>query len=118
MALADQAAIQAVIQQQMAAFQQNNAAIAFSFASPAIQAQFGDPETFLRMVQIGYAPVYAPRGIIFGELTTIEGIPAQQVIVMSDREEIVQATYLMQQQADGSWRIHGCFLTPVSGRAD
>lgn len=112
------AVIQHVIQQQIEAFQQDDAAGAFGFASPDIQAQFGTPETFMRMVKTAYAPVYSPRAVMFEDLTTLEGMPAQTVMLMSANEELVQAVYLMQQQPDGDWRIHGCFLMPVSRRAD
>lgn len=110
--------IRSVIQQQLEAFQQDDAEGAFAFASPAIQAQFGTPETFMQMVKTGYVPVYRPRAVIFAALTTVEDMPAQTVMLMSENEELVQAVYLMQQQPNGNWRIHGCFLTPVSGRAD
>lgn len=114
----DQELIRSIIQQQLEAFQRDDAEGAFAFATPAIQAQFGTPETFMRMVKTGYAPVYRPRAVIFAELTTVEDMPAQTVMLMSENEELVQAVYLMQQQPDGNWRIHGCFLTPVMGRAD
>lgn len=115
---ADQTAIQSLIQQQLEAFQRDDAEGAFQFASPAIQAQFGTAETFLQMVRQGYAPVYRPRGVLFGELLSLEGMPAQTVMLMSAHQELVEATYLMQQQSDGSWRIHGCLLKPVARRAD
>ena len=73
---ADADQIRAIIQQQLAAFGQDDAATAFSFASPSIQAQFGDAETFMQMVKSGYAPVYRPQGLLFGELTCLEGMPA------------------------------------------
>lgn len=115
---AEQETIRSVIQQQLEAFQQDDAETAFAFASPAIQAQVKTSETFMHMVKIGYAPVYRPRAVMFAELTTVEGMPAQTVMLLSANEELVQAVYLMQQQPDQSWRIHGCFLTPVLGRAD
>jgi hypothetical protein len=108
----------AVIQQQLEAFQRDDAAGAFAFASPDIQVQFGTAETFMQMVKTGYAPVYRPRAVMFADLTRVEGMPAQTVMLMSAAEELVQAVYLMQQQPNGEWRIHGCLLTPVAGRAD
>jgi hypothetical protein len=115
---ADQTAIQSLIRQQLEAFQRDDAAGAFQFASPAIQAQFGTAEQFLSMVKQGYAPVYRPQAVLFRELFTLEGMPAQTVMLMSASQELVEATYLMQQQPDGTWRIHGCLLKPVAGRAD
>jgi hypothetical protein len=114
----DQERIRWVIQQQLEAFQQDDAEAAFAFASPAIQSQFGTSATFMRMVKTGYAPVYRPRAVMFAELTSVEAMPAQTVMLLSANEELVQAVYLMQQQPDQSWRIHGCFLRPVLGTAD
>lgn len=110
--------IRALIQRQLEAFQQDDAEAAFAFASPGIQAQFGTPENFMQMVKIGYAPVYRPRAVIFADLMIIEEMPAQIVMLMGADEELVEAVYLMQQQPEGEWRIHGCFLAPVSGQTD
>lgn len=118
MTSADQTAIQALIRQQLEAFQRDDAEAAFQFASPAIQAQFGTATNFLEMVRQGYAPVYRPRAVLFSELLTLEGMPAQTVMLMSANQELVEAIYLMQQQPDDSWRIHGCLLKPVARRAD
>lgn len=112
----DQTAIRSVIERQLAAFQQDDADQAFTFASPGIQAQFGTPENFMRMVKTGYAPVYRPRAVLFQEITTVEEMPAQKVMLMSADSELMMALYLMQQQQDGSWRIHGCFLVPIEGQ--
>lgn len=109
----DEAAIRSVIQRQLEAFQRDDAEAAFAFASPEIQAQFGTSANFIYCVKTGYAPVYRPRAVVFEDLTTIEGMPAQRVMLMGANQELVQATYLMQQQFSSDWRIHGCFLTPI-----
>lgn len=110
----DSEAIRSVIEGQLQAFQRDDAIAAFSFASPAIQDQFGSPETFMQMVKTGYRPVYRPRSILFDKMTTVEGMPAQKVILLSEADQLVVALYLMQQQPNQSWRIHGCFLMPAS----
>ncbi len=112
----DSEAIRSVIEGQLQAFQRDDAIAAFSFASPAIQEQFGSPATFMQMVKTGYRPVYRPRSILFDEITTVEGLPAQKVLLLSEADELVVALYLMQQQSNQSWRIHGCFLMPASGQ--
>lgn len=112
----DRDTIRSIIEHQLQAFQQDDAAGAFAFASPAIQAQCGTPEDFMQMVRLGHAPVYRPRSVIFEDMTTIEGMPAQKVMLMSDQGELVMALYLMQQQPDSTWRIHGCLLVPIEGR--
>lgn len=110
----DREAIRSTIERQIAAFQRDDAVEAFSFASSGIQAQFSTPEKFMRMVRVGYPQVYRPRAVMFQDMTIVEAQPAQKVMLMSADGELAMAIYVMQQQpADGSWRIHGCFLVPV-----
>lgn len=110
---ADREAICSTIERQLAAFQRDDAAEAFSLASPGIQSQFATPEKFMRMVRVSYPSVYRPRAVVFQETIEVEGLPAQKVMLMSPEGKLVVALYLMQQQPDGNWQIHGCVLLPV-----
>ena len=56
----DQAAIQTVIESQLAAFQRDDGSEAFSYASPGIRGKFRNAENFMAMVQQGYSAVYRP----------------------------------------------------------
>ena len=109
----DLQAIRTAIAQQIAAFRENNAVAAFSQAAPGIQRQFGSAENFVRMVEEAYPPVYQPRSVVFEDVFDIEGLPAQQVMVMGKDGELIRATYIMQQQVMGDWKIAGCYLTPL-----
>jgi hypothetical protein len=110
-------AIQGVIEAQLAAFRDDDGERAFSFASPSIQQQFGNPSNFLAMVRNSYLPVYRPREVRFRELAMVEGEPVQLVLLVGPDLEVVNAFYLMQKQADGSWRINGCMLEPAAEEA-
>lgn len=105
-----QAAIRQVIESQLAAFQQDNAAEAFSYASPTIQRKFGDPATFMRMVRQGYAAVYRPQSVSFRDLRRIRGRPTQEVVFVGPDGRAVLALYFMERQDDGRWRIDGVQL--------
>ena len=109
----DREAICSIIKRQLAAFQRDDAAEAFSLASPGIQAQFATHEKFMRMVRVSYPSVYRPRAVVFQSMTEVEGLPAQKIMLMSPEGNLVVALYLMQKQPDRDWRIHGCFLMPV-----
>ena len=113
----DRATIRSVIEQQLQAFQQNDAEKAFSFASPGIRAQFKTAEQFIAMVESSYRPLYRPRSVMFEDIVRVEGKVAQQVVVMGPGGGLFNAVYLMQLQSDYSWRIDGCFLTPIQGRS-
>jgi hypothetical protein len=110
---AERSAIRQVIESQLAAFQRDDAAGAYAFASPTIQQKFINPTIFMEMVRTGYAPVYRPQAVEFRELELREGIWLQHVYLVGPRGEPVIAVYEMQQQPDGSWRINGCYLVAV-----
>jgi hypothetical protein len=110
----DRTAIRAVIEQQLQAFQNDDAEAAFRFASPEIQVKFGTAETFLRMVRTTYSAVYRPRSVLFAEVISLQNIPTQEVILLDPDGNLVKALYLMEQQPGNDWRICGCFVVPIA----
>ena len=106
----DKIAIRDVVQAQLNAFKADDAALAYSYASPAIQAKAGSSSAFMAMVRTAYKPVYRPRAVFFQNITVMNGVPAQRVLIMDHKGTPVLAVYPMEQQADGSWRINGCML--------
>ncbi|MBL8710603.1 MAG: DUF4864 domain-containing protein [Rhodospirillaceae bacterium] len=109
----DRAAIETLISAQMRAFEADDAAAAFAFASPDLQAKFGNPATFMDMVRAGYAPVYRPRAVEFRDLVPSPAGLDQQVFVIGPDGRAYLAHYMMEPQPDGSWRIGGCYLEPL-----
>jgi hypothetical protein len=111
---AERNAIRAVVQAQLDAFQRDDGAAAFGYASPSIRAMFRTPERFMAMVREGYAPVYRPRGVEFRDVVRWRGRITQRVRLVSPDGVPVIANYLMERQDDGSWRIDGCILEEVA----
>lgn len=111
----DEAAIAAVIRQQLDAFQADDAERAFSFASPGVREQFQTAERFMGLVRSRYEPVYRPQSVEFGDLEWVRGSPVQAVTVLGPAGAWTTAYYQMERQADDSWRISGCVLVPVAG---
>ena len=103
-------AIIAVIQGQLNAFQSDQAAKAFSYASPGIQSMFQTPDRFMQMVRTGYSAVYRPQEVQFLDLVVEQGQLAQRVLFVGPDGVPVIAYYFMEQQPDGSWRISGVSL--------
>ncbi len=113
LAEADLQAIRQVISRQIAAFQKNDAITAFAQAAPGIQQQFVTAENFVAMVEAAYPSVHRPRSVVFESVQTVEGLPAQQVMLMDQSGRLLRATYMMQRQTDGDWKIAGCYLIPM-----
>ena len=107
---ADSQAIREIIQRQVDAFQRDDGAAAFGYASPDIQRMFGAPEIFMDMVRQGYRPVYRPRVFEFAEIVLLNGQPTQKVRVIGPDGRPVNAFYPMMQLPDGTWRVDGCYL--------
>lgn len=106
------AAIKTLIQRQIEAFLRDDAEGAFSLASPRIRSIFGTADNFLAMVRSGYGAVYRPRHLAFRDLVVISGNLIQPVVVIGPDGVPVTALYIIERQADGSWRIGGCVLVP------
>lgn len=113
----DSLAIRQVIQEQLDAFARDDAARAFSLATPGIRARFGTPEAFLEMVRAAYPVVYRPRSIEFDASVILEGEVMQPVRMIDAEGAAWIALYPMERQANGTWRINGCQLARLNGRA-
>jgi len=111
----DEAAFQSIIRDQMSAFQSGDAARAFSHATPRLQRQFQSPDIFIQMVKSGYAPVYSPSNVTFGQSKATPHGPVQEVYVTGPKGQNWRAIYTFEKQPDGTWRISGCYLTKDGG---
>lgn len=114
---ADRQAFRGIISSQIEAFQRDDGAAAFSYASPTIQGLFPSPERFMAMVRNGYQPVYRPKSVTFGPATETPRGPEQRVFVTGPDGRNWVAIYSLQKQPDGSWRINGCVLVEDAGES-
>jgi hypothetical protein len=111
LAAPDRQAIRQVIQSQLDAFQRDDAAAAYSYATPMIREKFGDAGNFMQMVKQGYTPVYRPQSVAFDKLVDTEYGPDQILRLIGPDGHAYTAHYMMQKQPDGTWMINGCYLT-------
>jgi len=114
---ADRDAIRGIISGQIEAFQRDDGAAAYGFASPTIQGLFPDVDRFMAMVRSGYQPVYRPRSVTFGPAVETPRGPEQRVFVTGPDGRNWVALYSLQKQPDGSWRINGCVLVEDTGES-
>ena len=100
----------ALIERQLQAFANDDAAGAYALASPAIRALFPDAATFMAMVRKTYQPVYRHRSVEFGE-ASVEADKIDQTVTLVDEEnEVWKALYRLERQPDGAWLTNGCIL--------
>jgi len=113
----DRAAVRQVIEGQLAAFADDDAERAFSFASPKIQEMFVTARNFLDMVRIAYPVVYRPSSLSF-QVPYLQGDEVWQIVEMRDaRGTDWTALYTLLRPSDGLWRINGCVLRRGLGKA-
>lgn len=106
--------IRAVILDQLDAFQAGDMARAFAHASPSIQAKFGDPANFRRMVETGYPMVWRPDRFEVGALGERGGRPVQTMLFTDAAGRLYEADYEMIR-VDGAWRINGVTVRALPG---
>ena len=114
---ADARAVREVVEAQLKALAVDDAVRAFSYASPTIRSQFGDAANFMAMVQAGYPMVLRPAATAFFQPEAIDGA-VLQVLQLRDRAgKAWLATYALQRQPDGRWRINGCAVQADTGKS-
>ena len=112
----DARAARTIVSAQIEAFAKDDAKRAFSYAAPSIRAMFGTPERFLAMVRAGYPVVYRAARVTFLIPLSDEGDLLQGVHLTDGAGTLWLATYRLERQADGIWRIAGCNVQPATGK--
>lgn len=98
---------QSIIRNQIAAFLNNDAAAAYSFASPAIQDKFLNKDLFFDMVKRTYQPVYRPGNFAFGRSKVVGDQVIQEVLITGPDGKDWTAIYQLIRLPDGAYKING-----------
>ncbi|HEX2531068.1 MAG TPA: DUF4864 domain-containing protein [Burkholderiaceae bacterium] len=107
---ADVKSIRHVVQSQLKALAEDDAAKAFSLATRSTRAQLGSADNFLQLIKEEYSPIYRNRLAIFSEAEIINGNTIQVVRITDRDSHVWVALYQMEREHDGSWKIDGCSL--------
>ncbi len=113
-AAAQDAPIRATIEHQLQAFQADDFATAFTYASPNIKAIFGTPENFGRMVSEGYPMVHRPAAVKMLELREVAGGLWQRVMITDQSGRTHLLDYQMIE-AENGWQINAVHLLKAEG---
>ena len=103
---------QDIIESQIQAFQNKNAELAYSFASPMIKLRFNNPQEFMSMVKSFYEPVYNPKQYYFIDSKYFEGSIYHQLQIISQSNMSYLATYSLIKD-ENEWKISGCSVLPM-----
>ena len=113
----DARAVREVVEAQLQALAADDAVRAFSYASPMIRSQFGDASNFMAMVKSGYPMVLRPAATAFFKPEAADGSVMQAVQFRGRDGRAWLATYELQRQPDGRWRINGCAVQADTGKS-
>jgi len=117
MRASDWKSIKQVIAAQRAALIAGDGEKAFGYATPEIRAQFGDADTFMAMVQVGYPALLTARYTQFLEGAVVDGLIIQPLRLVDADNSVRVALYTMEKQKTGAWRISGCRIGPSTIQA-
>lgn len=107
---AETEALRATVQAQLDALAAGDAARAYGLASAAIQRQFGDAARFIAMVQSAYPMLLKPARVAYLLPERSARAVVQPVHVHDRAGQVWLATYQMEAQPGGGWRIAGCVV--------
>ncbi len=108
-AYAQEEPIQKTIASQLDAFQNDDFATAFTYASPTIKGIFGTAENFGAMVTQGYPMVHRPAAVRMLELRTVAGNLWQRVMITDAQGSTHLLDYMMIETPEG-WQINAVQL--------
>lgn len=98
-----------VIRDQIAAFQVDDFATAFTYASPMIRQMFGTSERFGQMVRQGYPMVHRPADVTMLDQRGMGESVIQRVRIRDGQGRVHVLDYQMIP-AEGGWQINGVQL--------
>ena len=109
--------VRQTIEAQLDAFRAGDDAAAYALAAPGVKRMFSSPESFVRMVQRGYGPVYNAMNPVFLRAEPMgETGYLQEVGLSGPKGGSWLALYTLARQPDGSWLITGCYLKKDAGK--
>jgi hypothetical protein len=115
---ADETAMRALIEAQIAAVQADDWPGAFALASPDLQAQYGTAVALRDDVTAHYGPLPAIASAEFLDIVMFRGLPTYRVTLADGHGSTTTAYYLVRRLDDGSLRIAGCVLVRVPSSSD
>jgi hypothetical protein len=112
LSVVDRQKIQRVINLQIGAFERDEEAVAFSYATPDARRYFGSPHNFMEVVRGSYSALYHHTSREFLEAAVVHGLVVQPLKILTTDGDIIVALFTVEQQADQEWRVGSCEFAP------
>jgi len=105
---------QAVVADQLSAFERDDATGAWNLAAPEIQQRFVSASNFIGVVKSKYGPIARHRSVDFGPAARKGDEVGLLVTIVAEDNEVWSALFILSKQGGGDWRTTGCLLTKAS----
>ena len=112
----DEKSVRAVVEGQLAAFANDDALKAFSYAAPNVKKAVTTAAGFLAMVRNDYPIIYRPASVAFLKPEGKDNQVIQRVQMLDANGNPWLAIYSLQRQKNKAWLITGCVVTQNKGR--
>lgn len=95
-----------IITDQLSAFINNDATLAYSYAAPIVKMRFPTADSFMNMVEKGYGAIYRSTSHDFGRSHLADDNEFFQELILTDTQgKTWQSIYVLQEMAAGDWKI-------------
>lgn len=106
--------MRALIASQIEAMRRLDARAAFALATPELQLQYGNPESFLEQISRDYAPLPQASRYEFLDVVLYRGYTTYRIVLRDADGRPTLAYYMLRRLPDGSLRIAGCVFAQFS----
>jgi hypothetical protein len=108
---------QAVVADQLKAFERDDAESAWRLSAPEVQQKFVSPSAFIGVVKAKYGPIARHRSVDFGPAARKGDEVGMVVTIVAADNEVWSALFILSKQNDGGWKTTGCLLAKAPQRS-
>nr|WP_306266923.1 DUF4864 domain-containing protein [Pararhizobium sp. IMCC3301] len=105
-----------LVQSYLWAISNLQADLVFLTAADSVTNVYSTPEALLRRMAKIHRPVVGGSLVRFDGVSIRDSVPVQSVYIKDELGRQWWASYLLEKQADGMWKISGCVIMPAPGQ--
>lgn len=105
-----------LVQSYLWAISNRQADLLFLTAAESVTSIYSTPEALMRRMTQIHRPALRGSLVRFDGVGIQDGLPVQNVYIKDELGRQWWASYLLEKQADGRWKIAGCLIMPAPGQ--